>query len=129
MIKTMINKPKTHCFGIDCNVLYSGLALQQLKPGKALGPDFICPEHVLNAGSALTSWLYKFLSSCLQHFKLPKIWRRAAVVAIPKPKKPPGDPKSYRPISLLYVPFKIIERLIYTRVEPIVDPLLPQEYL
>jgi len=22
-IKTMINKPKTHCFGIDCNVFYS----------------------------------------------------------------------------------------------------------
>jgi len=22
-IKTMMNKPKTHCFGIDCNVFYS----------------------------------------------------------------------------------------------------------
>jgi len=22
-LKTMINKPKTHCFGIDCNVFYS----------------------------------------------------------------------------------------------------------
>ena len=38
-----------------------------------------------------------------------------------------GDPKSYRPISLLCVPFKILERLIYARVETITDPLLPQE--
>ena len=49
------------------------------------------------------------------------------MVAIPKPAKPVGDPKSYRPISLLCVPYKIIERLIYSRVEPLVDPLLPKQ--
>ena len=38
-----------------------------------------------------------------------------------------GDPKSYRPISLLCVPYKILERLIYTRVEPLINPLLPKE--
>jgi len=59
--------------------------------------------------------------------KIPKIWTRALVVAIPKPEKPLGDPKSYRPISPLCVPFKILERLIYARVETIIDPLLPQE--
>ena len=40
---------------------------------------------------------------------------------------PLGDPKSYRPICLLCVPYKILERLIYTRVEPLIDPLLPKE--
>jgi len=49
------------------------------------------------------------------------------VVAIPKPEKPLGDPKSYRPISLLCVLFKILERLIYAYVEAITDPLFPQE--
>ena len=49
------------------------------------------------------------------------------MVAIPKPGKPVGNPKSYRPISLLCVPYKILERLIYARVEPLVDPLLPKE--
>ena len=38
-----------------------------------------------------------------------------------------GDPKSYRPISLLCVTYKILERLIYARVEPLIDPLLPKE--
>jgi len=33
-----------------------------------------------------------------------------------------GDPKSYRPVFLLCVPFKILERLIYARVETITDP-------
>ena len=48
-------------------------------------------------------------------------------MAITKPKKPVEDPKSYRFISLLCVPHKILERLIQTCVEPIVDPLLPKE--
>ena len=48
-------------------------------------------------------------------------------MAIPKPSKPVENPRSYRPISLLCVPYKILERLIHARVEPIVDPLLPRE--
>ena len=75
----------------------------------------------------MKSWLHDFLSSCLRRLKIPKIWRRALVVAIPKPAKPVWDPKSYRPIYLLCVPYKILERLIYARVEPLVNPLLPKE--
>ena len=102
-------------------------ALQHLKPGTAPGPDSICPELILHAGAALKSWLRDFISSCLRLLKISKIWRRALVVAIPKPGKPVGDPKSYRPISLLCVPYDILERLIYARVVPLIDPLLPKE--
>ena len=102
-------------------------ALKHLKPGKAPSPYSICPELLFHAEAALKSWLCGFLSSCLHHLKLPKIWRRALVVAIPKPMKRVEDPKSYRPISLLCVPYKILERLIHTRIEPIFDPLLPRE--
>ena len=102
-------------------------ALQHLKSGKAPIPYSICSELILHTGAALKSWLRDFLSSCLRGIKIPKIWRIALVVAIPKPGKPVRDPKSYRPISLLYVPYKILERLIYARVEPLIDPLLPKE--
>jgi len=63
----------------------------------------------------------------MRPFKIPKIWRRALIVAIRKLEKSLGDPMSYRPISLLYVPFKILERLIYARLDPIIDPLFPRE--
>ena len=66
-------------------------ALQHLKPGKAPGPDSICSELILHAGAALKSWLRDFISSCLRRLKIPKIWRRALVVAIPKPGKPVGS--------------------------------------
>ena len=100
---------------------------QHLKPGKAPVPDSICPELIIHAGAGLKFWLRGFLSSCLHHLKIPKIWRRALVLAVPKPLKPVEDPRSYRPISLLCVPCKILERLIYARVEPLIDPLLPRE--
>ena len=72
-------------------------ALKLLKPGKAPGPDSIFPELTTHAGAALKSWLLGFLSSCLRHLKILKVWRRALVVAIPKPKKPVEDPKAIAP--------------------------------
>ena len=71
-------------------------------------------------------YVTSFLPVCADS-KTFKIWRRALVVAILKPVKPVGDPKSYRPISLVCVPYKIVERHINTRVEPLIDPPLPKE--
>ena len=102
-------------------------ALHHLKPNKAASPKSICPELLIHAGPGLKLRLRGFFSSCLRQLKIPKVWRRALVVAIPKPSKPVEDPQSYHPISLLCNPCKILERLIYNRVEPIVDPLLPKE--
>ena len=102
-------------------------ALKHMKPGKTPGPDSIDPELITHAGAALKSWLCGFLCSCPSHLKNPKVCTRALVVAISKPKKPAEDPKSYFPIFLLWVPYKILERIIHARVEPIVDPLLPRE--
>ena len=75
----------------------------------------------------MKSWLRDFFSSCLRRLKIPKIWRRALVVAIPKPIKPVGYPKSNRPISLLCVPYNILERIICVRVDPLIDLLLSKE--
>ena len=46
------------------------------------------------------------------------------VVAILKPKIPVDDPKSHKPISFLCVPFKVLERLLLTRLVPIIEPAL-----
>ena len=73
-------------------------ALNLLRPGKAPVPDRICSEFILYAGKAVKSWLREFLSSCLHHLKIPKIWKRADVVVISKPNKPLDDARSYLPI-------------------------------
>jgi len=60
-------------------------ALRRLKPGKSPGLDSIFPGFMLHARSALKSWFCDFLSSCMRQLKIPKIWRGALIVAIPKP--------------------------------------------
>ena len=90
-------------------------------------PHFRRPWFILHGGSALKSWLCCFFTSYMRQLKIPRIWRRELVVAIPKPEKPLGAPKSYRPVSLLCVPFMFLERLIYARVEPTIDLLLQSE--
>ena len=102
-------------------------ATQRLKTGKAPGVDIIHPEYIKHQGKKATEWLCAFLSTCLQHLKLPKIWRRAKVIALHKPNKPNGDPKGYRPISLLWVPYKLLKRLILARLNHVIDPQLPKE--
>ena len=57
-------------------------ALQHLKPGKAPGPDSICPEFILHAGAALKSWLRDFISSFCADSKFPRsgeerLWSRS----------------------------------------------------
>ena len=118
--------PDSQSLSHDFNIEELTSALQYLKPGKATGPDSICPELILHAGSEMRSWLCEFLSSCSCNLKIPKVWRRA-LIKILKPNKSPGNPKSYRPISLLCIPFKILEHHIYAHVESTTDPLLPRE--
>ena len=60
-------------------------------------------------------------------YELPKIWRRTKVIALPKPNKPLDDPKGYRPIALLCVPYKLMERLLHARPDPVIDSQLPND--
>ena len=55
------------------------------------------------------------------------MWRKAKVIGIQKPNKPAEQPKSYRPISLLCIPFKLMERLILNRIKHTVEAYLPHE--
>ena len=48
-------------------------------------------------------------------------------MVILKPNKPADDPKSYRPISLLCGPYKILEKLILARINLVIEPQLPTE--
>jgi len=62
-----------------------------------------------------------FLFHCMRINVLPKIWRKVIIIAILNLGKDAKVPKSYRPISLLCVPFKILERVILNRITPYVE--------
>ena len=105
--------------------LEKGIA--SLKPGKAIGLDNISTEQIKNFGPAAKDWLLQLYNHCLATLKLPKIWKKAHVMALLKPEKDPSVPKNYRPISLLSHTYKLFERLILNRIGPVVDDLLIPE--
>ena len=65
-------------------------ALQHLKPGKAPGPDSICPELILHARAALKSWLHFFLFALTQNSQ---DLEKSACGHDPKTRKARGGPK------------------------------------
>ena len=51
----------------------------------------------------------------------PKLWKLAQIEMLPKSGKDPHQTASYRPISLLPVFSKILEKIIYDRIKPIIE--------
>jgi hypothetical protein len=90
--------------------------LKRLKNRKAPGPDGINNLVLKNLPRMVLVYLTYVFNACMKIQYFPEQWRRASVVAIPKPGKDPSDPASYRPISLLCSLSKVFERIILTRV-------------
>ena len=91
------------------------------------GPGRIAPGFVINCGTPMLAWLGEFFSHCMSTLRLPKFWHIADVIAILKLNKPANDAKNYRPISLLSMPLKLIERLLLTPLKSVIDPQLPPQ--
>ena len=85
------------------------------------------PEFMLHCGLKCRNSLQTFYSCCLFHQSIPKIWWKATIIALPKPNKPVDNPRIYRLILLLCVPFKLLEQLLLAQLEPVVDPQLPNK--
>ncbi|KAK3891912.1 hypothetical protein Pcinc_004226 [Petrolisthes cinctipes] len=98
--------------------------IKTIKLGKAAGIDGITPEMVHHLGPRAREWITRLFNKCVITKKVPKVWKKTKDVALLKPGKDPKSPKSYRPISLLCVLYKLYERLIMTRISPIVDDQL-----
>lgn len=91
-------------------------AAEQIKHGKAPGPDRIPPEAVKLAVKIIPLILLEILNNLLGRQEFPEIWKTASVSLIWK-----GGiielPSSFRPICMLSMIGKFYERLIKDRIE------------
>nr|XP_060616102.1 uncharacterized protein LOC132765855 [Anolis sagrei ordinatus] len=70
------------------------MALNKCKNGKAAGLDDLRMEQIKNFGPKARRWLLELMNNCTASCQIPKIWRKARVIAILKPSKDRNDPKS-----------------------------------
>lgn len=103
-------------------------AIDDLKPNKAAGLDDLRAEQIKQFGPATLQWLLSLMNNCTSRLKIPKIWRKARVVAILKPGKTADSPKNFRPISLLCHTYKLLERMVLNRISDSIDgKLIPEQ--
>ena len=99
-------------------------AMQKRKPETVPGYDNIQVESLMNLGPTAHTWLSKFFSRIMATHSIPKIWGKAKVIAVEKPGKDLSLAANYRPVSLLSVCYKLMERLALQRISPTVEGLL-----
>ena len=120
LLKQMSDKSFPHLFTEE-EIL---AALKKTKPATAPGYDNIHVEVPMNLGPKARTWLSKFFSRMMATHSVPKIWRKANVIAVEKPRKDPSLAANYRPVSLLSVCHQLLERLALQRISPTVEGLL-----
>ena len=100
--------------------------LRDLNVNKANGPDGVSPFILKECKHELSEPLCVLFNKSLCTGCLPSEWCRANVTPIHKS----GDSKlvsNYRPVSLLSVVSKVLEKCIYSKIYPVVCSRLSQE--
>lgn len=88
---------------------------------KAPGFDLISGEVLKALPRKAVVMLTYLINAAFRLKYIPVIWKIAEVKMILKPGKPPNVATSYRPISLLPVLSKLVEKLILKRLKPIIQ--------
>jgi len=86
--------------------------LKTLKSSKAGGPDGISPRMLKETASTIAAPLTRLFNLSMQKGIFPHIWKQANVIPIFK-KGEKSSPKNYRPVSLLNILGKIMEKIIF----------------
>ena len=95
------------------------VAVRNLGSSKATGPDGVAYAHLKNLGPHGIRSLVDIYNQSIRLNVIPSLWKRATMIPLLKPGKPPSVAGSYRPISLLCTPSKVLERLILDKVLPL----------
>jgi hypothetical protein len=101
-------------------------ALKELKKNKAPGIDEVPAELIQNASDKVKDQLYKLTCRIYEEGKVPKDFKKSAIITIPK--KIGADVcENYRTVSLLSHASKILTRIIYKRLENRVEERLAED--
>lgn len=92
-------------------------ACNRVKTRKAPGLDGIPNVALKSAVIARPDVFVDMYNACLSESVFPDRWKLQRLVLIPKGKKPPNEPSSYRPLCMLDTAGKLLERIICDRTQ------------
>ena len=95
-------------------------ALKQMKTGKAAGIDNIPPDVLKEGGAEIINQLHNIFNKIWASEISPTEWKKGLLIKIPKS----GDLsqcEKWRGITLLFVPSKVITRILLNRLKEACD--------
>lgn len=100
----------------------------EISSKKAPGFDLITGKILKEASSKCLVAIRNIFNAILRQSYFPAQWKIAQIKMIPKPGKDLNQTPSYRPISLLPILSKLLEKLILKRLQPVIErrKLIPQ---
>ncbi len=104
------------CVGLNC-ITHSEVrdALTHLKPKRTIGPDRIPPYIFKACFEFFCEPLTHIFNTIIRSAAFPSTWKVSCIVPVPKTDST-NEITNYRPISIIPVPAKIFESVVYKKI-------------
>ena len=102
-------------------------AIKQSKNNSSQGPDKLNIRHLKHRCPLGLAFLTSMFKTALNKTIMPHIWKLAKIVPIPKPNKDTNKVTSYRPISLISIIAKALEKSLLSYITPNI-PKTPMQH-
>ena len=99
-------------------------ALSLMKNGKTPGSDRLSVDFYKSFYEEIKQPLFKCLCTGIENKQLHNSARRGIITLIPKARKDTRRLKNLRPISLLNVDLKVLEKIMANRMDQVIDKLI-----
>lgn len=107
----------------DCSYEEIDAAFSRMRMGKAAGWDGVYPEMARSAWKSIPDFVCVLFNHCFRENYFPKEWKKSRVVVLLKAShKDKSEIASYRPICLLSVFGKTLERILVNRLNLAMAP-------